>query len=210
MFERIRADIDRYFRLDSKDGRPGLLQKLRILIDSPGLHGILIYRYGSWLNRTVRFRPLRLPFKLVYVLLDRLCLILWGIHIDEGAEIGPGLYIGHPGGILIGPVRMGKDCNIAHQVTIGRRADGAGGAPTMGDRVWIGVGAVIFGGIRVGSGVTIGPGTIVSRNLPDGILVIGNPMRVLRRQYDNTREIYGVERVTSAPGINEPESHPPA
>lgn len=197
MFDLIRRDVGRCFRLEGKDGRPGVAEKLRILIDSPGLHGVLIYRYGSWLNRKIRFRPLRLPFKLVYVLLDRLCVIMWGIHIDEGAEIGPGLYIGHPGGILIGPVRMGRDCNIAHQVTIGRRADGAGGAPTIGDRVWIGVGSVLFGGIRIGSGVTIGPCTVVSRNLPDGILVIGSPMRVLRRQYDNTREIYGVERVDS-------------
>lgn len=192
MFDLIRRDIDRYFCLEGKGGRPGLLEKLRILIDSPGLHGVLIYRYGSWLNRRIRFRPLRLPLKLVYVLLDRLCAILWGIHIDEGAEIGPGLYVGHPGGILIGPVRMGKDCNIAHQVTIGRRADGnGGGVPTIGDRVWIGVGAVLFGGIRIGNGVTIGPCTVVSRNLPDGILVIGNPMRVLRKGYDNSVEIFG-------------------
>ena len=198
MFDLIRKDIGRYFSLEGKNGQPGLLQKLRILVDSPGLHGILIYRYGSWLNRRIRFKLLRLPLKFLYVLLDRLCVILWGIHIDEGAEIGPGLYIGHPGGIMIGPVRMGKDCNIAHQVTIGRRADGGGGAPTIGDRAWIGVGSVLFGGIRIGSGVTIGPCTVVSRNLPDGILVIGNPMRVLRRQYDNSREIYGVAQAQSA------------
>lgn len=194
MFERVRRDCRRYMLLESETGRPRWLERLRILLDSPGLHAVLIYRLGAWINRTIPHKLLRLPFKLVYVLLDRLCTIAWGIHIDDGADIGGGLYIAHPGAILIGPVRMGEDCNIAHQVTVGRRADVATGVPTLGDRVWIGTGSVVFGGIRIGNGVSIGPLTVVARSLPDRVLVMGNPMRVLRRPYDNSAEIYGIHR----------------
>lgn len=204
MFELIRRDLQRYHRLEGEGGRWRALELLRIMTDAPGVHAILIYRFGSWVHRNVRFPPLRYPLKLIHILLDRLCIILWGIHIDVGAEIGPGLYIGHCGGVWVGPVRMGRDCNLAHQVTLGRRADGTPGVPTLGDRVWIGTGSVLFGGIRIGNGVTIGPLTAVARSLPDRVLVIGNPMRVLRRDYDNTAEIYGTGGVPVA-ALAEPE-----
>ncbi len=191
MFNLLRRDLQRYYSLDSSNGNPGVFEKLRIIIDAPGLQAVAVYRFGSWLNRVVHASLLRLPLKFVYYLLDKLCIIFWGIHIDEHAEIGGGLYIGHFSGVLIGPVRMGCDCNVAHQVTIGRRADGAGGVPTIGDRVWIGVGSVLFGNIHVGDGVTIGPNSVVSRNLPSRVMVMGYPLRVLRRDHDNTATIYG-------------------
>lgn len=199
MFDLFKRDLQRYYSLDSRDGCPGFFEKLRIIFDAPGLHAMAVYRFGSWVNRTVRFKLLRAPLKLVYHLLDKLCVILWGIHVDEEAEIGGGLYIGHFSGVLVGPVKMGVDCNVAHQVTIGRRADGIGGVPAIGNRVWIGVGSVIFGGIHIGDGVTIGPSTVVSRNLPPRVVVIGNPMRVLRKDYDNSIEIYGRKDAAAPP-----------
>lgn len=191
MFELIRRDFERYLSLDGREGRRGFLEGLRVLYDAPGLHAVLVYRFGSWINRTVRFKPARIPLKLIYHVLEKLCVMLWGIHIAEGAEIGGGLYIGHFSGVLIGPVKMGRDCNIAHQVTIGERADGKRGMPVLGNRVWVGAGSVIFGGIHIGDGVTIGPLTVVSRNLPPRVLVMGNPMRLLRKDYDNSMEVYG-------------------
>jgi serine O-acetyltransferase len=160
---------------------------------------VVLYRFGSWTYRHVGFKPLRILLKLAYVVLEKIGVMLWGIHIHPMADIGPGLYIGHWGGVLIGPVKMGADCNIAHQVTIGLRADGTSGLPVLGDRVWVGVGSVIFGAIHIGDGVTIGPLTVVSRNLPPRVLVIGNPMRVLRRDYDNRAQIYGTPRAGSPP-----------
>jgi serine O-acetyltransferase len=108
-----------------------------------------------------------------------------------GTQIDGGLYIGHFGGVLIGPIRMGSDCNVAQQVTIGRRADNATGVPIIGNRVWIGAGSIVFGGIRIGDGVSIGPLTVVARSLPAKVLVMGNPMRLLHKNYDNSTEIYG-------------------
>jgi serine O-acetyltransferase len=190
-FALVRRDLQRYFALNSRDGRPSLLEKIAIVAGSPGLHAVLVYRLGSWAGRRARFAPLRHALRIASFVLDHLVIALWGIHVDRDARIGPGLYIGHFGGVLIGPVTMGSDCNISHNVTLGRRAGGDPGVPALGDRVWIGVGSVLFGGIRVGDGTTIGPLTVVARNLPPRVLVMGNPMRLLRREYDNSADIYG-------------------
>jgi serine O-acetyltransferase len=193
MFERLRRDVERYFALDSDSGKPELQEKLRILLRSYGLQGIAVYRFGAWATSKDRPRLARLPLRALYRALDTDTFVTWGVHIDVRAQIEGGLYIGHPSGVLIGPVVMGRDCNIAHAVTIGRRADGqaGGGVPTVGDRVWIGAGSVLFGGISIGDGVTIAPLTMVSRNVGPRSLVAGSPMRVLRRDYDNTRAIFG-------------------
>ena len=190
----LRRDAARYFSLDSRNGKPSLFEKIRIFCDSPGFQAVVVYRFGAWENR-IRFRPFRIPFKVLHYILQKLCIIFWGIYIDEGARIAPGLYIGHFGGVILGPIEMGRDCNVAHQVTIGRRVDGVPGVPVIGERVWIGVGSVIFGNVRIGDGVTIGPYTVVSRSLPAKLMVIGSPMRVLRKDYDNTESIYGSTRI---------------
>lgn len=191
MFTLIRRDFERYLALDGREGRRGFVERIRLLCVTPGLHGVLVYRLGSWIIRRTPSAPVRIPLKLAYRLLGTLCSVIEGIHIDPRAEIGPGLYIGHFGGVMIGPVKMGADCNIAQHVTIGHRADGTSAVPVFGERVWVGVGAVVFGAIQIGDGVTIGPLTVVSRNLPPRALVMGNPMRVLRKDYDNRVQIYG-------------------
>ncbi len=182
-FPLLRRDLARY---SVKRGGKSFFRNLFVFLDTPGLQAILVYRFGFWVNRTIRFPLFRVPLKLAHFLLNKLCIVLWGIHINANAEIGPGLYLGHFGGILVGPSRIGADCNINHQVTIGGRADGVPGNPTIGRGVWIGAGSIIFGGIHIGDGVTICPLTVVSRSLPPKVMVIGNPMRLLRKEYDNS------------------------
>lgn len=107
--------------------------------------------------------------------------------IDPGARIGPGFYIMHEFGLFIGPVSIGANCVLHQNVTIGQRvAGGDQGVPTLGDNVWIGPGSTITGGITIGNGVTISAGTVLSKSVPDGCLVAGNPGRVIQLDYDNT------------------------
>ena len=197
MFEYVRRDLQRYFALDSRTGKPSVFEKLAIIALTPGLHAVLVFRLSKWLERTITFAPLRFIPKVVYGVLDIVVIVLWGIHIHRGATIGPGLYIGHFSGILIGPVVMGRDCNVSHNVTMGRRAGGEPGVPTIGDRVWIGTGCVLYGGIHVGDGTTIGPLTVVARDLPARVMAMGNPMRILSRDHDNAADIYGRRGVDS-------------
>jgi serine O-acetyltransferase len=192
MFERFRRDIQRYFALESRSGKPTLGEKIGILLNAHALQGIAVYRFGAWAISAQRPKLIRFPLRAVYHVLNTSTIMMWGVHIDPRAQIDGGLYIGHTGGVLIGAIRMGRDCNIAHNVTIGRRADEhSSGLPTFGERVWIGAGSVLFGGIVVGDGAMVAPLTVVSRNVAPRSLVAGNPMKIIRQDYDNTKEIFG-------------------
>lgn len=50
----------------------------------------------------------------------------------------------------------------------------------IGDDVWIGGGAIINPGVRIGAGAVIGAGSVVTRDIPEGMFVAGNPCRIIR------------------------------
>src|SRR4051794_3213583 len=112
MFERVRRDLQRYFTFESRTGTARLFEKNRIVAESHGLKGILVYRFGSWIDRTTPTPVVRVPLKLIYRVLDEAVTAVWAIHIHRTADIEGGLYISHPWGVLIGPVKMGQDCNV--------------------------------------------------------------------------------------------------
>ena len=101
----------------------------------------------------------------------------YGFQLSPAATIGPGLYLGHFGGVVISPYAiLGSNVNIAQGVTIGSTSTGPRkGAPTIEDRVWIGVNAVIVGKIAIGREALIGPGAYVFFDVPGKAVVLGNP-----------------------------------
>jgi serine O-acetyltransferase len=102
--------------------------------------------------------------------------LLLGFTVPRNV-FGPGLSIAHYGSLVVnGAARVGRNCRIHSDVNIGE-ADGA--APTIGDDVYIGPGAKIFGGITVGSGAAIGANAAVNRDVPPGVTVGGVPARVI-------------------------------
>jgi len=102
------------------------------------------------------------------------------MQISSEATIGEGLYVGHIGGVHINPEAIiGKNCDIAHRVTIGASAMGRKGAPIVGDDVYIGTGATLIGKIKVGSRSKIGANTLVIDNIPEGATVMGVPGRIM-------------------------------
>lgn len=109
--------------------------------------------------------------------------VRYGISIPYTTRIGPGLYIGHFGGIVINPEAvLGRNCNISHGVTIGQTNRGPRkGCPTLGDNVYIGPGAVLIGRIVIGSNVAIGANSVVTRDVPDHAVVAGIPGAVISR-----------------------------
>ncbi|MBK8852990.1 MAG: serine acetyltransferase [Saprospiraceae bacterium] len=105
----------------------------------------------------------------------------YGFQISSNAVIGPGLYIGHFGTVIVsaGAV-IGKNCNLSPGVTIGRDHRGKRrGAPTIGDSVWIGTNAVLVGKIEIGSDILIAPNSFVNFDIPDHSIVIGNPGKII-------------------------------
>ena len=206
MLDRLRADFAHYCSIECGNPSPGFLSRLRVILEAPSLQAVVVFRFGAYLHENRSRLPwlVRKPLGLLHFVLANLTVIMWGITIDARAQIGDGFYIGHHGGIIIGPIVMGRNCCVAHNVTIGFRTDGVGsGTPTIGDRVWIGTGSVVFGGIRIGDGVTIGPLTLVGRNIPPRTLAIGNPVQILSRGYDNTAQVFGAEGAAHRPASRE-------
>ena len=84
---------------------------------------------------------------------------------------------------------VGSDCVIFHQVTIGANqlADSKGlGSPTIGDRCYIGAGAKIIGGVKIGNDVRVGANAVVTIDVPDNATVVStNEIRLSDRPRDN-------------------------
>jgi serine O-acetyltransferase len=115
------------------------------------------------------------------LLLQKLIEVLTGICIPARCDIGPGLYIGHFGGIFVdSEARLGANCNIAQGVTIGKGGRGElHGVPVLGNRVHVGANAVILGKIAIGDDAVIGPGAVVMNSVPPRGVAMGNPARLV-------------------------------
>ena len=105
----------------------------------------------------------------------------YGFDISPSTTIGPGLYIGHFGGVVISPhAVLGANINIAQGVTIGATSRGKRlGAPTLEDRVWVGAHAIIVGKVTIGREALIAPGAYVNFDVPAKAVVLGNPGQVV-------------------------------
>jgi len=152
--------------------------KLRRVVDclrSPGVQAVIVFRFGQWLDSQASL--LRLLLQPIYFVLNGLVKIIWGIELPRSATIGPGLYIGHFGGITIAPgVIIGRNCDISQHVTIGLSGQGEkAGVPTIGDDVYIAPGAQVFGKISVGSNVKIGANAVIYKDIPDNAIVVLDP-----------------------------------
>lgn len=60
----------------------------------------------------------------------------------------------------------------------------------IGKNCWIGAGAVILPGITIGNNVVVGAGSVVTKELPDNVVAVGNPCRILREVNEHDREYY--------------------
>jgi len=58
------------------------------------------------------------------------------------------------------------------------------------ENVWIGANTVIVPGVHIGKNTVIGAGSVVTKDIPDNVLAIGNPCRVLRKISEHDREYY--------------------
>lgn len=115
------------------------------------------------------------------VLRHRVWSAITGVEIPLGSDIGGGLSIPHPNGIVIHRrAKIGPNCLIFHQVTIGIGGT-VPGPPTIGGQVDIGAGAKILGGIHVGNHAKIGANAVVICDVPEGATAIGVPARVISR-----------------------------
>lgn len=109
--------------------------------------------------------------------------VLFGIEIASSCQIGPGLFLPHTHGTVIGAWTIGSNLTIFQGVTLGARSldfnPGPATRPTIGDGVNIGAGAKVLGGIVLGDNCRVGANSVVLSDLPPGCLAVGVPARII-------------------------------
>lgn len=171
MWDLFRQDAQRWIVpgevADPSEVTPARIVKL--LWRHMPLRAMLWFRFGSWCKeRGIPGAP---------GIVQRLIYRLHGLEIWIGAPIGGGLYIAHPIGTVIAVESMGRNCSIIASVTLGMRNEQS--FPRIGDEVFIGAGARVLGGIRIGNGATVGANAVVIEDVPAGATVVGVPGRIV-------------------------------
>ncbi len=139
----------------------------------PGVHAVWAHRVSHKLWTRGAFGPART--------VSQFARFLTGVEIHPGATIGPGLFIDHGSGVVIGETaEIGADVTIYHGVTLGGTNLNKGKRhPTIGDGVTIGAGAKVLGPITVGDGSRIGANAVLVRTVAEDSVVVGVPGQVI-------------------------------
>ncbi len=172
MFEQMRRDIRAALERD-----PAARSALEVVLCYPGVHAIWFHRIAhrlwgwgwGWLT-LARF-------------VSHLGRFLTGIEIHPAATLGPGLFIDHGMGVVIGETAdVGENVTLLHGVTLGGTSlKREKRHPTLGNSVVVGAGATILGAFKIGDGSRIGAGSVVVREVPPNSVVVGVPGRVTHR-----------------------------
>ena len=167
MFETLRQDIQAVFDRD-----PAAHSILEVMFFYPGLHAIWLHRLAHYFWRN--------HLHLLGRAISHLSRWLTGIEIHPGARIGPGFFIDHGMGTVIGETaELGSCVTLYHNVTLGGVSwEKVKRHPTLEDHVVIGAGAQILGPILIGSHSRIGANSVVINNVPPYSVVVGVPGRV--------------------------------
>ncbi|MBI3943923.1 MAG: serine O-acetyltransferase [Chloroflexi bacterium] len=154
---------------------PAARNVVEIVLCYPGLHAVWGHRLTHWL--WIR------KYRLLARWLSQLLRGLTGIEIHPGAIIGPGLFIDHGMGVVIGETsEIGEDVTLYHGVTLGGTSLQKGKRhPTLGNRVVVGAGAKILGAITVGDNSRIGANAVVVKPVPPDSVVVGVPGQIVSR-----------------------------
>lgn len=131
-------------------------------------------------------------YKIKHFLLRRVSMKL-GFTIEPNC-FGPGLSIPHYGTIIVNPnARIGANCRLHCCTNIGASA-GKKEAPQLGDNVYIGPGAILFGNIQIGSNITIGANVTVNKSFHEEFVAIGGtPAKVIKKGMPNWIQFNGLD-----------------
>lgn len=180
LLSEIKEDLQRYYRIETNTDSPSFSLKVRTLLYAYGLHAIAVHRIGQYIQNIECGTAIRRLLLVVQRCIRTCIRRLYGIHISPEATLGPGLYIGHLGGIRIEKCRIGAMCSVHQHTSIEDQA-------VIGNRVWMGGHSFIKKGVCIGDGATISTGTYVMNDIKGRALVMGNPGRIILREYDNTK-----------------------
>lgn len=193
MFSRLRSDIRCVLERD-----PAARNTWEVLTCYPGLHAIVSHRLAHW------FWNHRLYWLGRFI--SHCSRWLTGIEIHPGAQIGERVFIDHGMGVVIGETAVVGDGSTIYQgVTLGGTslAKGSKRHPTIGRDVVLGAGAQVLGGFCVGDGAKIGSNSVVTKSVPAGATVVGNPGRIIQQHAQAQREKEAQRAGFSAYGVTQ-------
>lgn len=159
--------------LDSvKERDPAPRSRWEILL-YPGVHALGFHRVAHWLFEAEMFFLARL--------INHIARLLTAIDIHPGAKIGKHLFIDHGFTVIGETAHIGDNVTIYQCVTLGgtNPANGVAGKrhPTLMNDVIVGSGAQILGPITVGPRARVGANAVVTRDVPEGAVMVGIPAK---------------------------------
>ena len=169
--ENIKLDYKAVFEKD-----PAARSSLEVILSYSGFHAIFLHRINHILwNAGVPVLPR---------LLSQIGRFFTGIEIHPAAKIGPGFFIDHGMGVVIGETaEIGEGCLLYQGVTLGGTGKEKGKRhPTLGNNVTVGAGAKILGAITIGNNAVIGANSVILKPVPDNSICVGVPGRVTRKK----------------------------
>lgn len=171
MFTRFREDIKCVLERD-----PAARNAFEVLTTSPGL-------YALWFHR-LSHRLWRMHLKWVARFISTISRFLTGVEIHPAAKVGRRFFIDHGMGIVIGETaEIADGCSIYHGVTLGGTTWESGKRhPTLEKGVIIGAGAKVLGPITVGADARVGANSVVVKDVPAGVTVVGIPAREVTKR----------------------------
>lgn len=178
----IRADFDAI-----RDRDPAARGGLETALTYPGLHALVAHRLAH--------RLWAANWRSTARVLSYLARMFTGIDIHPGARIGPGLFIDHGAGVVIGETaEIGTGVTLYHGVTLGGVSWSPGKRhPTLGDGVMVGAGAKILGPITVAAGARVGANSVVVEAVPEAATVVGIPARIVQTERPASDDPYRVD-----------------
>ena len=176
-WDRLRRDFQ---RLQGVKGRGFWMALLDGLLFDSGYQALVAHRLAHAL---VRHGVPVLP-----AVCRRWAIAACGVDILPRADLGGGCIIAHGIGLVIGGrTVIGEDCTLLHGVTLGEARFDELDCPRLGNRVTVGAGAIVLGGITIGDDALIGAGSVVVSDVPSGAVVAGVPARELARPTPSMR-----------------------
>jgi len=144
---------------------------------------LLTYRFGNYIYYNIKIPVLRQILWIIYkIMLFFFQYVLSSGELHAECRVGGGLRIPHGlNGVIIHKMsNIGNNATIFHQVTIGANEPHySHSVPIIGDNVFIGAGAKIFGKIFVGDNSKIGANAVVFFDVPPNATVVGNPAKII-------------------------------
>lgn len=145
-----------------------------------GFWALAVHRYGNW-RMSIRPKLLRLPFSLLYKVMNKHVEWLCGISLPDTVKVGRRVRLWHHGGMILHAASIGDEAQIRQNTTFGVvRTDHNFEMPVIGARADIGCGACVLGPVTVGECAVVGANAVVLKDVPPRGVAVGVPAKVIK------------------------------